>query len=463
MRKGRLFALIAVACVALAALFLILFWESVLDALPIDQSGWEQVDNAHYYLDEKGDPITGLQQIDGNTYYFDPGTGAMSIGWVSMPGGRSCFGPDGIRLTGWVENDAGRCYIAPNGYTASGWLELPEGTYLLNEAGIPQTGWHSVEDHTYYFREDGILLTGWVEIDGISHYFSSDGTLFSGWLEENGLKRFLEKDGTLAVGWVTLAEGTYYFNEDGTAHTGWLETDDTRYYFDANGLLVTGWITIDGCDYYLLENGSIAQGRQVIDGQTFYFTSTGANILLVNRWNVLPDDYAPETLVSSVDGSQVTPECAEALERMIADCKAAGYYPLVCSSYRTIASQRGLLSAKLEEYSYAEAIQIVAIPGTSEHHTGLAVDIVDANFTTLNYLQAQRPTQQWLMENCWKYGFIVRYPDNTTNYTGIIYEPWHYRYVGTELAAELRELGICLEEYLDNLTGDGESCGGIGK
>jgi D-alanyl-D-alanine carboxypeptidase len=71
------------------------------------------------------------------------------------------------------------------------------------------------------------------------------------------------------------------------------------------------------------------------------------------------------------------------------------------------------------------------------------------------------PTQKWLMENCWKYGFIMRYPANTTEITGIIYEPWHYRYVGLELAKEIHDLdNICLEVYIDQLTNDGTTCGG---
>ncbi len=108
------------------------------------------------------------------------------------------------------------------------------------------------------------------------------------------------------------------------------------------------------------------------------------------------------------------------------------------------------------EEAYALASQVVAIPGTSEHELGLALDIVDANFIHLSTAQENTQTQKWLMEHCWEYGFILRFPNGTTEYTGIIYEPWHYRYVGTELAQELRELNMCLEEYLQWLT-DGEA------
>ena len=110
---------------------------------------------------------------------------------------------------------------------------------------------------------------------------------------------------------------------------------------------------------------------------------------------------------------------------------------------------------------YAAATKIVAVPGTSEHHLGLAFDIVDSAYPKLNHQQATMPAQKWLMEHCWEYGFILRYPENSTDITGIIWEPWHYRYVGVEMALEIRDLGgIPLEVYIDNLTNDGTTCGG---
>jgi D-alanyl-D-alanine carboxypeptidase len=107
-------------------------------------------------------------------------------------------------------------------------------------------------------------------------------------------------------------------------------------------------------------------------------------------------------------------------------------------------------------YSREEAERIAAtvsaIPGTSEHQLGLAVDIIDTGIWGLVQEQEDLAGQQWLMENCWRYGFILRYPKNKTDETGIIYEPWHYRYVGIELAEELRECGLTLEAYLAALS-----------
>ena len=91
---------------------------------------------------------------------------------------------------------------------------------------------------------------------------------------------------------------------------------------------------------------------------------------------------------------------------------------------------------------------MVAPPGTSEHETGLALDITAQSYPVLEQDQEDTPEQQWLMENAWRFGFILRYPQGKTEITGICYEPWHYRYVGREAAKEIQEKGLCLEEYL---------------
>ena len=98
--------------------------------------------------------------------------------------------------------------------------------------------------------------------------------------------------------------------------------------------------------------------------------------------------------------------------------------------------------------SYDETKKSVAVPGTSEHATGLALDITSESNQTLDETQAQTQEQQWLMKNCQNYGFILRYPKDKTDITQYIYEPWHYRYVGEEAAKAIMKKGITLEEYL---------------
>ena len=185
-------------------------------------------------------------------------------------------------------------------------------------------------------------------------------------------------------------------------------------------------------------------------------TETPWNLVLVNPWYPLPENYEFE--LTTVTGKyKVDSRCADALKQFLADCKAAGHTPYICSAYRTWDDQVYLFDKKVNSFiskGYSEseakvlAAKETAVPGTSEHQLGLAVDILCQSRPWLDEGQAKTATQQWLMANCHKYGFILRYPKGTTPITGIIYEPWHYRYVGVEIATEIMTKGITFEEYL---------------
>lgn len=181
-----------------------------------------------------------------------------------------------------------------------------------------------------------------------------------------------------------------------------------------------------------------------------------ALLTLVNPWNKLPEDWTVD-LVTLSDGHKVDSRCYEALQEMMDTCRAAGNSPLICAAYRTEETQQGLYDNKVqrlrdsgmsEEEAKAEAAKTVALPGTSEHQLGLALDIVDVNMQELTEAQEDTATQKWLMANSWRYGFIHRYPSDETDITGIIYEPWHYRYVGKDAAQDIFNRDITLEEYL---------------
>lgn len=183
------------------------------------------------------------------------------------------------------------------------------------------------------------------------------------------------------------------------------------------------------------------------------------NLLLVNPWNAIPADFSVE-LQSVGGGHSVDARCADALTEMLSACRAAGYSASICSSYRTQAYQQSLFDQRVaarmaQGMTRAEAEAVTArstaVPGTSEHQIGLAVDLVDSGYWRLDSTQASRPTQQWLMAHSWEYGFFLRYPSDKSDLTGIIYEPWHYRYVGKDAARTIYEQEICLEEYLEEL------------
>ncbi len=180
------------------------------------------------------------------------------------------------------------------------------------------------------------------------------------------------------------------------------------------------------------------------------------NLTLVNPWNEVPDSWEPS--LTTVWGWNVDSRMADDLQRMLEDCSAnSGSEPVLCSTYRTWDMQTTNFNNTVASYqnsygmSYEDAIVAAAtetaVPGTSEHQLGLAVDIVDITRQWLDDGQADTPVQQWLMANCYRYGFILRYEREKQPITGIIYEPWHYRYVG-EYAEAIHTSGLCLEEWL---------------
>ena len=316
-----------------------------------------------------------------------------------------------------------------------------------------QTGWQA--DGTYCL-EDGTLAVGWINVDDVLRYFLEDGTPASGWVTIQGARCYFQEGGIPGEGWTEIGGEKYCLNGNGAPLTGWQDIDGKRYYFNNVGTMTTGWMELDQVRYYFGDDGVMATGPVTIGGVTEYFSSSGVYVPLVNPWRSLPEEYAAN-LLPIEDGHYVEATCYTALLKMLTACQEAGYKPQVCSAYRTQSRQEYLYQKKVDyyleqDYEQEEAEElaatVVAKPGTSEHQLGLAVDIIDEDYPYLDDDQANTPAQQWLMEHCWEYGFILRYPEGTTDVTGIIYEPWHYRYVGVEIAQEIQSLGITLEEYL---------------
>lgn len=184
------------------------------------------------------------------------------------------------------------------------------------------------------------------------------------------------------------------------------------------------------------------------------------NLLLVNEKNPLPADYDYESGLVSLDGKyrngQLDKISAQIEPYVKAMCEAAWAENVslkVWSPYRSYATQKTLFDNRVNGYinqglSAAEAekkaLTINARPGTSEHHTGLAIDFNCAN----NSFEGM-PAYKWMLEHAHEYGFIMRYPEDKTEITGVIYEPWHWRFVGINEAKKIKDSGLCLEEYLE--------------
>lgn len=185
-------------------------------------------------------------------------------------------------------------------------------------------------------------------------------------------------------------------------------------------------------------------------------------LFLVNGQNPLPDDYEYEkNLVSLenkyINGSlkQVNKKILKPLTKMIDAAREDGVWLYVWSPYRSYSTQKMLFERQInnliasgtpENEAEEKAATMVARPGTSEHHTGLAVDINMANSSFDNSEQFK-----WLKENAADYGFIMRYPEDKQSITGVMYESWHWRYVTPKHAKIMKEKDMCLEEYIDYL------------
>ena len=179
-------------------------------------------------------------------------------------------------------------------------------------------------------------------------------------------------------------------------------------------------------------------------------------LILVNKQNPVPDDF--EVKLSNINGSQYADSRIIAdIYRMMDAAADDGVDLMICSAYRSYERQKTLFNNKINKLmdsgmTYLESYKVgsmnVTVPGTSEHHLGLALDILTGSYTTMDDGFGDTEAGKWLAKNAPDYGFILRYPQGKEEITGIVYEPWHFRYVGTKYAKDITKRGVCLEEYL---------------
>ena len=157
-------------------------------------------------------------------------------------------------------------------------------------------------------------------------------------------------------------------------------------------------------------------------------------------------EYAPE--LGEFEGQKLDQRILEPMQSFVAGARAEGLSVFLSSGYRGYEEQQYLFNRKVEQYGEEQAATIVSRPGTSEHQTGLACDITDEYYELKNESLENTALYQWMSRHCQEYGFIVRYPKDKEEITGIIYEPWHFRYVGVEAATYMVEHNLCLEEFV---------------
>ncbi len=182
-----------------------------------------------------------------------------------------------------------------------------------------------------------------------------------------------------------------------------------------------------------------------------YIDNPNDKLALVNKKNKLKKNFIPKDLIKldlnySHDEKYLKKEAALSFYELSKAARKKGYIILAVSGYRSYTYQKKLYKYYVKEKGSYYASKCSALPGHSEHQTGLALDVEGSN---KDYNKFEETKEfKWMIKNCYKYGFILRYPKGKENITGFKYEPWHYRYVGKKASKYIYKHNLTLEEYI---------------
>lgn len=201
-----------------------------------------------------------------------------------------------------------------------------------------------------------------------------------------------------------------------------------------------------------------SEGIQTFDKTKYSIDEPGSLWWIVNKTRALPEKYIPSDLTApniklrwenkTAESMQVREVIRPDLELLYQASQKAGYKLMLVSAYRSYTTQKELYDNYVKTYGEEEASQFSAKPGTSEHQTGLVVDLGRTDHKCeLEQCLGDLPEGKWLADHAYEYGFIVRYLKDKQDITGYMYEPWHFRYVGKDLAKELHNSGQTMEEF----------------
>ena len=254
------------------------------------------------------------------------------------------------------------------------------------------------------------------------------------------------------IGEKIIGQDQHADEEDSTIPEESSSTDDNPSQETQDEIHQQDELTLEAAYFNVIQS---ADGKNVI-------RNPQNTLSLVNKIFGLPESYIPSDLVrpnvqftfgeEKLEKSLMREEAAIALEKMFAGAREDGIELFAVSGYRSFGRQDVLFNAEVQRVGEEKALEAVAIPGSSEHQTGLSMDISSrTNNFNLNERFGSVKEGVWLANNAHKFGFILRYPKGKEDITGYMYEPWHYRYVGIKAAAEIFENDWTLEEYFENV------------
>ena len=459
------------------------FPDAAIDTQVGNANGLEKEDGLWvFYNNEEIDyDFVGMAKNQYNWWYVENGTINFEYTGISENKYGSWYMKDGkldLTVTGMVKGDDGWVYVKNGKFdsTYTGMAKNDYGWWYINNGKLDReyTGLSS-NQYGVWFIKDGKLdysYIGMTKHEG-KWYYISNGTIdrsFEG-MAKNQYNWWYIKDGCIDYSFKGLAKNEYgwWYINNGCIDRKYKGIARNKYglWYVSNGTIdykYKGTCTNE-MGTYNISNGKATRKKMKLCSSWKYSyaldipqiadTTSSWNLILVNRNFVLPDGY-----INNINLSYATTNSSERLDSRVAPyyqkmynaALSQGVYLTPCSGYRSYNLQKNNFENKISYlvscgYSKKDATikasTEILPPGTSEHNAGLAMDI-----TSISQSFESSAAFRWLVKNAHNYGFILRYPKDKQSITNIIYEPWHWRFVGVEAATEMKETGQCLEEYL---------------
>ncbi|ELC8412829.1 cell wall-binding protein [Clostridium perfringens] len=259
----------------------------------INNEGWQsQKENNkimwQYLKNEQ--PVSGLQEINGKTYYFNENTSYMETGVVDTGKGIYLFDDNGAKVnkTGWIQNKGHWYYLNNDSTVKRDWLNSGYSWYYLNDNGIMATQWKKVNNYWYYFGSNGAMQKDWKEINSNWYYLRNDGIMATQWEKVNNYWYYFGSNGAMQKDWKEINNNWYYLREDGIMATQWEKVNNYWYYFGSNGAMQKDWKKINNNWYYLSDDGIMTTQWNKINDYWYYFNDDGKmiNNQYVDGWRI---------------------------------------------------------------------------------------------------------------------------------------------------------------------------------